>query len=122
MTSNQRKTAARRRMFNLAHTWGDKGLDPVHDADMRTSMNDARTALCIAYDVDPDDIDPTTGHNYSRRAYETVRQSWIDLIAQEGLTEHNQQGLHEARAMWAERRPEWTANDPWISPEYDTAA
>lgn len=106
--------AAAQRMFNLSNAWTDKGLDPARDADMRTSMDDARTALCIARGVDLNDIDPATGHDYSRRAYESVRQSWLDLITTHGLTEHIEQQVREVRAMWAERRPEWVEGDPWL--------
>lgn len=37
--------------------------DRVAYADQRTSLNDARTALCAAMGVPLDRIDPATGHN-----------------------------------------------------------
>lgn len=39
---------------------------PVASADLRTSMNDARTALCIAMGVPLDLIHPASGHDLSR--------------------------------------------------------
>ena len=38
-------------------------LDPVGAADIRTSVNDARTALCIAAGVPLDQIHPASGHD-----------------------------------------------------------
>ncbi len=79
-------TCARLRMLAL----GDPGLrhtDPVAAADLRTSMDDARAALCIAQGVPLGDIDPASGHNLSRAAYETARSEWRARVAEDGFSE-----------------------------------
>lgn len=84
------------------------------EADNRTSMADARTALCIESGVDLDDIDPSTGHDWSRRAYDDVRASWVSVVKYHGLTDgYLQTGIREAFAKWAQRRPEFAAGDDW---------
>lgn len=42
--------------------------DPVAYADQVTSMNDARTALCLAMGVSMGHIDAASGHNLGRSA------------------------------------------------------
>lgn len=93
-------------MFHYAsRTW---------DVDNRTSMNDARIALCIESGVALEDIDPTTGHDWSRRAYGSVRASWVSTVKYHGLTDgYLQPDLRDAFAKWAERRPEFAAGDDW---------
>jgi hypothetical protein len=92
-------------MFRLA---GDHGPDKV------TSMHDARIALCIERGVALDDIDPTTGHDWSRRAYDNVRASWVRTVKDHGLTDgYLQTDLRDAFAKWAQRRPEFAAGDDW---------
>ncbi|MFD0393400.1 hypothetical protein ACFQ3Z_16340 [Streptomyces nogalater] len=84
------------------------------DIDNRTSMADARTALCIESGVALEDIDPATGHDWSRRAYDNVRASWVSTVKYHGLTDgYLQAGLREAFGRWAERRPEFTEGDDW---------
>lgn len=39
-----------------------RALDPITYADRRTSLADARTALCIAIGVSIEHIDPASGH------------------------------------------------------------
>jgi hypothetical protein len=84
------------------------------DPDKRTSMADARAALCIESGVDLEDVDPTTGHDWSRRAYDSVRASWISTVKYHGLTDgYLQADLRRVFARWAERRPDFTAGDDW---------
>lgn len=101
-------------------------MDPVRAARLRLLLstddddrNQLRRELCLARGVHPDDIDPDTGHDISRDAYERVRTSWRDLITDHGWTEYVATDLHKARARWEKRRPEWTRNDPWIDPTRD---
>lgn len=57
----QRGVATRRLMRVAAdHT------DPVEWADRRTSLNDARTALCLATGVPVEHVHPASGHNLGR--------------------------------------------------------
>lgn len=89
--------------------------DPVARADNRTSMNDARTALCIALGVPLDDIDPASGHDLTRRSYESVRQSWRDQVAMHGFSEQYDRPRYEAAfGYWAARRPQFT-DDDWLA-------
>ncbi|MET9396165.1 hypothetical protein [Kitasatospora sp. NPDC002965] len=88
----------------------------VCEADRRTSMADARTAICLAAGVEMDDIDPASGYNRSHRAYRRARASWIDLIRQHGANEfYSLADLVEARARWAAWRPEFAAGDDWVA-------
>jgi hypothetical protein len=85
-----------------------------YDPDKRTSMNDARIALCIERGVALEDIDPTTGHDWSRRAYDNVRASWVSTVKYHGLTDgYLQTDLRDAFAKWAARRPEFAVGDDW---------
>lgn len=106
---------ARQRMRSLANP--DKYRhDPVAAADNRTSMNDARTALCIALGVPIEDIDPASGHNLTRASYERVRASWRGHVGQFGFSEQYDRPRFEAAyGFWAARRPEFTAGDDWLS-------
>lgn len=88
-------------------------LKTVAGVDQRTSVNDARIALCIAAGVDLDDIDSTSGSNLTRKAYENVRHSWRWNIEMHGWNEWYEQGLSEALAWWRDRRPEFVDGDDW---------
>lgn len=58
------RSIAHHRMYRLCRLWGpERHRDPVAYADQVTSMNDARTALCLAMGVPVEWIDPTTGHD-----------------------------------------------------------
>ncbi|MET9935553.1 MULTISPECIES: hypothetical protein [unclassified Streptomyces] len=84
--------------------------------DRTTAMADARTALCLAAGVDIEDIDPASGYDISRHAYERSRRSWIDHMKQEGLSYfYIRPHLEEVIAQWAKRRPQYTAGDDWES-------
>lgn len=86
------------------------------DPDQRTSMADARIALCIAYGIAIDDIDPASGYNYSRGAYDRARQSWVSNIKYHGFSEiYDRANLDSALANWTERRPEYTTGDDWLA-------
>jgi hypothetical protein len=86
--------------------------DPVQYADLRTSLADVRTALCLARGVDPADI-TSLGTSISRDAYERSRASWVRMYAEDS-SEWTIRGAHEARTAWTRRRPDWT--DDWGIP------
>lgn len=84
-------------------------------ADSRTSMNDARAALCIAGGVSLDEIDPSSGHDLSRRAYEHVRDSWRWFASHHGLSDYTRPLLERAIAYWVARRPDLAEGDDWLA-------
>jgi hypothetical protein len=112
-TANDRlRSNARLRMFGLAR--GHDDLRTVDGVEQRTSMNDARMALCIAMGVDLEDIDPSTGHDISRASYESSRASWVRHVAQFGWSDfYDGPVLAEAVERWTARRPQFTAGDDW---------
>lgn len=90
------------------------------DLDVRTSMADARMALCVARGVDLDDIDPTTGYNYSRTTYDRVRQSWVSNIKYHGFSDsYDGDSLRRAVADWTASRPDFIADDDWLAAAAD---
>lgn len=87
---------------------------PSDAPDRRTSLADARVALCLARGVDVDDIHPASGHNLSFAAYERSRQSWLTLIADNGgWTDWTRARCAEAGERWRRRRPEYLDKLPW---------
>ncbi|MFE9735447.1 hypothetical protein ACFYO9_33890 [Streptomyces sp. NPDC005863] len=104
---------ARLRMMRLARQRDT--LASVEGVEQRTSMNDARIALCIAMGRDLDDIDATSGHDLSREAYENVRASWRWNIQMHGWNDWMQRGVDEALANWREHRPEFVEGDDWLA-------
>lgn len=87
-----------------------------HDPDQRTSMADARIALCLKLGVAMDDIDPASGYNHSRDAYDSVRASWIWHIEQHGFNDfYDREPLEKAFAAWTRHRPQFTAGDNWLA-------
>lgn len=65
----QEKGRAILRMMRLCRLEGsERHRFPVEYADQRTSMHDARAALCLATDVPLEHIHPCTGHNLGRLA------------------------------------------------------
>lgn len=87
-----------------------------HDPDKRTSMADARIAYCIARGVALDDIDPTTGYDYSRDAYDSCRHSWVWNIKQHGFSEsYDGAALRRAIANWTAHRPDFIEGDDWLA-------
>ena len=98
-------------MLRLAGTRTD---DPVVMADRRTSMDDARAALCLTLGVGVDDIDPSSGHNLSYESYVRVRDSWINYAAQHGFDEiYDGPHYRAAIAYWRKMRPEFVDRE-WI--------
>jgi hypothetical protein len=86
------------------------------DPDQRTSMADARIAFCLARGVDMDDIDPASGYDYSRRAYDSCRQSWVSNIKYHGFSRvFEGPGLTRALANWTTHRPDFIAGDDWLA-------
>ena len=106
-------TEARLRIMRLARQRDT--LTTVEGVEQRTSVNDARIALCIAMGRSFDDIDATSGHDLSREAYEDVRKSWRWNIEMHGWTEWWERNLNEALAWWRERRPEFVDGDDWLA-------
>ncbi|MGW9401459.1 hypothetical protein [Streptomyces sp. NPDC055642] len=104
---------ARLRMLRLAQSRDSHRT--VAGVEQRTSMNDARIALCIAMGRDLDDIDPTSGHDLSREAYESVRTSWRYTIQMHGWSDWHERELGNALAWWRERRPEFVDGDDWLA-------
>lgn len=113
-------TRARLRMLSLAKP-ELRRIDPVAAADNRTAMCDARAALCIALGVPLDEIDPASGHDLSRAAYESVRASWRWNTEMHAATEDGRfpdwfaRAHAQAVAWWSARRPEFTAGDDWLA-------
>lgn len=86
------------------------------DPDQRTSMADARIALCLARGTAMGDIDPASGYDYSPRAYHSVRDSWIRYIKFDGFCDsYDAQPLARAVENWQARRPELAAGDDWLA-------
>jgi hypothetical protein len=104
-------TEARLRIMRLARQRDT--LKTVAGVDQRTSINDAHIALCIAMGRDLDDIDPTSGSDLTRQAYEAVRHSWRWNIQMHGLNDWYERNLNEVLARWRERRPEFVDGDDW---------
>ncbi|MFI6296804.1 hypothetical protein ACIBEJ_34805 [Nonomuraea sp. NPDC050790] len=95
--------------------------DPVLEADRRTSMNDARIALCLAQGVAEKDIDPASGHDYSVEAYDSVRASWQALARHHGLSRYyDGPAYQKAISSWRARRPELVIDD-WVGPKEEWA-
>lgn len=92
-----------------------RDTDPAIRADARTSMADARTALCLASGVALEDIDPSSGYDYSAAAYEDVRASWRWHVGQHGLTDWTAERLAQVYAKWAARRPDLAVGDDWLA-------
>lgn len=105
-------TEARLRILRLARQRDT--LKTLEGVEQRTSVNDARIALCIARGVDLDDIDVTSGSNLSREAYEAVRHSWRWNIQMHGWNEWWERNLNETLAWWRERRPKFLDGDDWL--------
>lgn len=110
---DQMRSNARLRMFSLAR--GHGSLTTVAGVEQRTDMDDARIALCFAIGVDPEDINPSSGHNMSRAAYDSSRKSWVDHIAMFGYSEFYD-GPHLAKALdnWTAWNPAYTDGDDWL--------
>lgn len=112
-TDDQMRSDACLRMLRLNR--GRQDLRTVDGVEQRTDMDDARIALCVAIGVDLDDINPSSGHNMSRRSYESSRRSWIDHIAMFGYSEFYD-GPHLAKALddWTAWNPQYTDGDDWL--------
>lgn len=96
---------------SLVRYYADRADDP----DNCTSMADARIALCVARGVALDDIDPATGYNRSREAYDRCRESWVWNITQHGYSRvYEGDGLDRAVANWTVHRPDFIAGDDWL--------
>lgn len=67
-----------------------------------------------------DDIDPASGYDYSRRSYDRVRASWVDLVRQHGASPfYEVRDIESVRERWAEKRPEFLEGDDWLSAGLD---
>jgi hypothetical protein len=79
-------------------------------------MADSRIALNIARGVAMNDIDPSSGYDYSRAAYGSCRASWVWNIKQHGYSsEYDGPALTRAVANWAARRPDFLEGDGWLA-------
>ncbi len=105
------RTAAER----IRQIAGPRTGNPVIDADHATSMADARIALCLAKGIAPEDIDPASGYDLSRDAYERSRASWQYHAEHFGLTDWTRAGIAQAYATWVERRPQYANGDDWFA-------
>lgn len=102
---------ARLRIMRLARQRDT--LKTVEGVEQRTSVSDARIALCIALGRDLDDIDPTSGSDISRESYEESRHSWRWNIQMHGWNDWWERNLNESLAWWRERRPDFVDGDDW---------
>jgi len=110
-----RRIAAARLKATAVHREERAKLTPEQIADRKTSLADARIALCVAQGNSFDDIDPVCGYSLSRDSYERVRQSWRNQAKQPGWNECYRPDLEKAIAFWSERRPEFTEGDDWLA-------
>jgi len=95
---------------------GARHPDPAVRADVRAALADARTALCIARGVALDEIDPASGHDLSRAAYENARASWRRHVAMHGFSDEYDRPAYEAAFdWWSARRPQYTGGDDWLA-------
>jgi hypothetical protein len=79
-------------------------------------MCDARAALWLAKGVALEDIDPSTGHNWSAAAYEEARRSWrAHVVHTQPLSEYTRPWFEEAYAKWLAHRPDLAAGDDWLA-------
>jgi hypothetical protein len=91
----------------------------VDCADLRTSIADARTALCLAKGTAFDDVDPASGYDHSARAYGNVRRSWVSVYTTNAVTDWAVAGIEEARSSWARIRPAEASGDDWLTAAAD---
>lgn len=80
--------------------------DPVTHADLRTSVADARAALCIAQGVALDDIHSATGYNVAPDTYRKVRAMWLGMLAERPGDQYRRADWEQIRTRWIERRPD----------------
>ncbi|MGW0846794.1 hypothetical protein ACWD26_43110 [Streptomyces sp. NPDC002787] len=72
--------------------------------------------MCLARGVDVDDIDPADGYDISRRAYESSRRGWVDIMRHSGLSYfYVRPDLEKVVASWTRRRPEFIEGDDWAA-------
>lgn len=109
-----RRIAAARLRAAAVHREERAKLTPEQIADRKTSLADARIALCLAQGIALDDIDPASGYSLSRESYEQVRQSWRNQVKQPGWSEYLRPDYEKAFAFWSVRRPEFTNGDDWF--------
>ena len=84
------------------------------DPDRYAVLADLRTASCLADGVPLEDIHPSSGHEFTKRAYRNVWESWAHHIeAHSPLGDYALAGYHEAYAIWARNRPEYLVDQPW---------
>lgn len=84
------------------------------DADRRTSIADARAALCLASGTNPDDIS-RLGYDTSDRAYQIARTSWREYAANHWSEDYVRPKYEEAHALWVRLRPDLATGDDWLA-------
>lgn len=111
-----RNAAAARIRAVAVHREERAELTPEQVADRRTSLADARIALCVATGNPLDDIDPSSGNSTSRSSYEATRHSWVSSMRYHGFNdEYDREALDKARTFWSERRPHYLDGDDWLA-------
>lgn len=86
---------------------------PANAPDRRTSLSDLRIALNLDLGVDMADIDPASGYDHSRDAYELCRFTWQRAFAEDPDSSWVERNYREVRAKWLARRPDW--DDDWLA-------
>lgn len=91
-------------------------MDAVRDSDddRRATIADARAAVCLASGTHPDDISPL-GYDTSDRAYQTVRDSWRSLAAQNWSEDYDRPEYEAVHALWVRLRPDLAVGDDWLA-------
>lgn len=77
-------------------------------------MNRLRGEYCRVTGVAEQDIS-ADGYNISKQAYESVRASWLQQIADHGATDWLVNGARQAHTNWMKRRPDLAAGDDWLA-------
>lgn len=91
------RLAARRMQAALVTADGD---------DVQTTRADLRAAVCLARGVAIDDVCPSKGYDLSDRAFTAVRDSWAELLGAHRPSDWTYARHDEARAFWANARPD----------------
>lgn len=102
-------------MSSLA-TWMTEHRDHQSPAYIEAfnEMNRLRGELCRAQGVAEQDIS-SDGYNISQRAYENVRDRWIEEITAPWATDWHMAGARRAHARWVEHRPDLAVGDDWFA-------
>ncbi|MEZ0092538.1 hypothetical protein [Streptacidiphilus sp. EB129] len=100
-------------LMHYARAVDKDGGDAVAEADRRTSIADARAAVCIHKGTALDDIDPASDYDHSDRAYRLARGSWADLVGHGPVSDYVRSDIAKAYALWLAARPDLARDDRW---------